>query len=125
CANWDEAARVPFWDALDVIGVSFYEPLADHPTRDPARLRAGAALALENLHALARRFGRPVLLAELGYPPTGDAAQRPWDESPPATDPELQRLCFEAAIAAMDPDDWLAGGVFWKWGCRTPSHGVT
>jgi len=121
CANWDEAARVPFWDAVDVIGVSFYAPLAEHPSRDPAKLREGATQALEGLHALARRYGRPVLIAELGYPPLASAATRPWDDSTATADPDLQRMCFESAIAAMDPDEWLAGAFFWKWGSTASS----
>jgi hypothetical protein len=115
-ANWDEAARVPFWDALDVIGVSFYAPLAEQPTRDGAVLRAGAARALAGLHTLARRFGRPVLLAELGYSSSANAAVRPWEDAAGAADPESQRACYEAALSALDPCDWLAGAYFWKWG---------
>src|SRR5262249_45554964 len=88
CANWDEAARVPFWDALDVVGVSFYAPLASGPGREPSRLRAGAAQALAGLHAVSRRWGRPVLLAELGYPRTANAAAPPPGESPPAPPPQ-------------------------------------
>ncbi|HXS83956.1 MAG TPA: hypothetical protein VN896_14655 [Methylomirabilota bacterium] len=122
CATWDEAPRVPFWDALDVIAVSFYAPLAEQRTDDPAVLRAGAAKTLGTLRAVARRFGRPVLIAELGYAASVNAAVRPWDD---VTRPggvesededEAQRACFEAAIAAMDPYDWLAGVFFWKWG---------
>jgi hypothetical protein len=115
-ANWDEVARVPFWDALDLIGVSFYAPLADKPTRDPATLRAGATHALNGLHALSRRFGRPVVISELGYTPSPDAPLRPWEATRGATDPELQRACYEAALAAIEPCDWLAGAYFWKWG---------
>jgi hypothetical protein len=115
-ANWDEAERIPFWDALDVIGVSFYTPLAEHPTRDPAVLRAGAVRALAGLERLARRTGRPVLLAEVGYPPSPDAALRPWDGGRGAEDPAMQRECLAAAVAAMEPCEWLAGAFFWKWG---------
>lgn len=115
-ANWDEAARVPFWDQLDVIGVSFYAPLAEAPTRDAGALRAGAARALAGLHALAKRFGRPVLLAELGYAPSATAAVRPWEELRGVSDPDMQRACYEGAIAGMEPCEWLAGASFWKWG---------
>jgi hypothetical protein len=121
-ANWDEAARVTFWDALDLIGVSFYAPLSDRPTHDAGRLRAGAEQALTALRDVARRTGRPVLIAELGYPPTVNAAQRPWDGAAAPADPELQRLCLEAAIAAMDPQEWLAGAYFWRWGSGPPGR---
>lgn len=115
-ANWDEVERIPFWDALDVVGVSFYTPLAATPTRDPAALRAGATRALAGLERIARRTGRPVLLAEVGYPPHPDAAVRPWDSGRGAEDLAMQRECLAAAVAAMDPCEWLAGAYFWKWG---------
>ncbi len=115
-ANWDEVDRIPFWDELDVVGVSFYTPLAASPTRDPAVLRAGAQRALAGLERIARRTGRPVLLAEVGYPPTADAAVRPWEGGRGGEDLAQQRACLEAAVEAMGPCEWLAGAFFWKWG---------
>ena len=100
-ATWDEAAAIPFWDVLDVIGVTFHPPLAPAPTRDPRALRRGADRALAGLSELARRFGKPVLIAELGYAPNDD---------------EIQAACYEATIAALDPCEWVAGAYFWKWG---------
>jgi hypothetical protein len=118
-AAWDEAGRVPFWDALDQVGVSFYPPLANAPNRDPGTLRAGAAKALVPLAALARRTGRPVLLAETGYPPSPAAPVRPWEEGRGPADPEAQLACYRALLAALDPCDWVAGVFWWKW----PSDG--
>lgn len=115
-ANWDEAAAVPFWDALDLIGVSFYAPLAATPTDDPRALRRGAERALVGLGDLARRHGRPVLLAELGYAPGPSAAVRPWEEPQGATDDAMQAACYTATLAALDPLEWVAGAFFWKWG---------
>ena len=115
-ANWDEAERVPFWDALDLIGVSFYAPLATAATRDAATLRSGATRSLTALAKLGQRFGRPVLIAELGYPPSPDAALRPWDASGRGQDLEAQRACLAATVAALEPFDGVAGAYFWKWG---------
>lgn len=115
-ANWDEAARVPFWDALDLISVSFYAPLAKSPTRDAATLRAGATQALGSLDAIGKRFGRPVLLAELGYAPNPDAAVRPWEEGGRGQDLEMQRACLAATVEALEPFEGVAGAFFWKWG---------
>src|SRR5262245_49246928 len=115
-ANWDEVALVPFWDALDVIGVSLYTPLAERPTSDPRALRKGADRALADLSRVSRRFGRPVMVSELGYPPSADAAVRPWEEPATAGDPEAQRACFEAMLAALDPCEWVAGVFVWTWG---------
>ncbi len=118
-ANWDEAAHVTFWDALDLIGVSFYAPLSEQPTREPRALRRGAERALTSLETLARRHGRPVLLAELGYAPSAFAPVRPWEEPRVADDAEAQRACWEAAVAALEPCEWVAGAFVWKWGSAT------
>jgi len=119
-ANWDEAVRVPFWDALDLAGVSFYSPLAAQPTRDAAVLRAGARRALAALEGVARRSGRPVLLAEAGYAPDPQAPVRPWQEGRTAPDLEAQRACYQALVSALDDADWVAGTLWWKW----PSSGA-
>ncbi len=121
-ANWDEAAAVPFWDALDLIGVSFYAPLATSPTRDPRVLRRGAEKALAGLGALSRRSGRPVLLAELGYASSSSAPVHPWEDPPGASDDETQRACYEATLAALEPCEWVAGAFFWKWGSSAKSE---
>ncbi|MFN8586978.1 MAG: hypothetical protein U0704_04175 [Candidatus Eisenbacteria bacterium] len=114
-ANWDEAVRVPFWDALDVIAVSFYAPLATAPTRDARTLAAGAKRALEPYRALGARFGKPVFFAELGYAATAGAPVRPWEETRESPDPATQRACYDAIVNAMDPAEWLAGALWWKW----------
>ena len=116
-ANWDhEAEQLRFWDACDVIGVSFYYPLATQAGAGPAEFSASARRALAGLHALAQRAGRPVLLTEAGYPAIASAPIRPWEESrlEPA-DPDAQRACYEALMNALDPEDWLAGVFVWKW----------
>lgn len=115
-ANWDEVERIPFWDALDLVSVSFYTPLAEAPTRDAATLRAGATRALAALEPVARRAGRPVLIAELGFAPSGGAAVRPWESGEGPEDLETQRACLAAVVSASEPFEWLAGVHFWKWG---------
>ena len=56
-ANWgDEVEQITFWDALDLVGVSFYEPLTDAKTASVATLRAGAKKALEGLRQVSYNF---------------------------------------------------------------------
>ncbi|NOT33334.1 MAG: hypothetical protein HOP12_04095 [Candidatus Eisenbacteria bacterium] len=115
-ANWgDEVRTLPFWDAVDVIGVSFYEPLVASPTRDPNTLREGARKALARLREVARASGRPVLLLEAGYPSLPNAAVKPWEEGPGPPDLETQRACYEALVDALDSETWVAGVYVWKW----------
>jgi hypothetical protein len=115
-ANWgDEVKKIQFWDALDVVAVSFYEPLAEAKASSVATLRAGAQKALAGLKAISDRTGKPVLLAEVGYAPMDEAALRPWEERQGGIDLETQRACYEALVGAMDGQSWIAGAFFWKW----------
>lgn len=115
-ANWgQELEAVPFWDALDLVSVSFYYPLADQPETAPAALRARAARALRTLEQVGARWGRPVLVAEVGYAAVPEATVRPWEERPGTVDAAAQLAGYEAFVAASDRADWLAGAFWWKW----------
>jgi hypothetical protein len=126
-ANWGrEVEGIAFWDALDLVSVSFYFPLAATPDAGPQAMAAGAAKALASLRAIAQRTGRPVLLGEVGYAPVATAPVRPWEESRagPAS-PETQRACYEAVVRALDPADWVAGAFWWKWFTSDETGGAT
>jgi hypothetical protein len=111
----DETRAVDFWDALDLIGVSFDDPLAGSPTTDPGALRAGATRSLAALRTVAGRWGRPVLLTRAGYPAVIDAPVRPWLDGSGGVDLDSQRACYQALVSALDPDTWVAGVCWWKW----------
>lgn len=118
-ANWDEAARVDFWDALDFVGVDEYAPIAKKSGANAAELCANWNLLAKDLEALARRTGKRVLLTELGYRATRDAALAPatWPEQDVGAqfDPAHQADCFRAALQALWGKPWLAGIYVWKW----------
>ena len=116
-ANALDYGRVPFWDALDAIGVQAYFPLVDESAGEPddATLEAGWARALAGLKQLHERTGKPVVFTELGYDSTAGAAVQPWvgrgrrDRDGPAETP-LQRRCYTVALRVMERErDWLRG----------------
>ena len=76
-ANWD-AYDLSWWDALDLIGVDAYMPLttSDHPT--DADLAAGWDGVRGQLQGLHDRWHKRLLLTEIGYPETTEAAAQPW-----------------------------------------------
>jgi hypothetical protein len=116
-ANWDSYERVPFWDALDVIGVQAYFPLVDHdglPTDE--ELDRGWSRVMDQLHAFSTRFGKKILLAELGYNDSADAAVRPWEYRRGGENAELiQQRCLRASLRAVEHDDTVVGAFLWKW----------
>jgi len=124
-ANWDGVERVPFWDALDAIGVQAYFPLLAPvgPGGIPAAqdMREAWAPHLARLKALSESTGKPVFFAELGYDRTEAANLRPWEGAPRRTDPTaaaaaLQLRCLQVAFEVLDEESaWLRGAFLWKW----------
>jgi hypothetical protein len=89
-ANWDRYAEVPFWDALDEVGVSAWWSRAD---------RAAGLTAAERFAASRQR---PLVVTEVGFAPLASAATRPWDHaSPSPLDLDLQAVLLEETLADL------------------------
>jgi len=118
-ANWDEAEKVPFWDALDYVGVDAYAPLATKAGAAEPELCLAWNVLAKRLAALSKRTGKRIILTELGYRSVRDAALAPasWPESDahPQVDLAHQASCFRAALSTLWGQPWLAGIYVWKW----------
>ncbi|HET9209118.1 MAG TPA: hypothetical protein VFR03_01905 [Thermoanaerobaculia bacterium] len=113
-ANWyGDLESVRFWDRLDFIGVDTYFPLAEKPGAGKAELEQGARLVAERLARAARRFGKPILLTEVGFAAKKEAWIAPHAEGS-AYSEEDQAAAYEALLAALDHHPWLAGTFLWK-----------
>ncbi len=122
-ANFDEVFDVPFWDALDWIGVSGYFPLVDDPSPDRESLVRAWEPVLRDLERLSTRWQRPVLFTEVGYRSANHAAWRQWELPRKAEpNPEAQRVAYEAFFETVWPRSWVAGAYPWKW-FSYPEHG--
>ena len=126
-ANWhDEFERVPFWDALDWIGIQAYFPLSKSPSASVDELIEGWQPHLVKMAEVARRTQKPVIITEMGYRATPDAAIEPWlwPERGLKASPEglvMQARCYEAYFKAVWNQPWLLGTYIWKW---HPSMGL-
>ncbi|HEY6065893.1 MAG TPA: hypothetical protein VIY96_07030 [Thermoanaerobaculia bacterium] len=114
--NWASGApRVRFWDALDAIGADFYDPLSADPRASDAALVAGARRAAEPLARLSAAMGKPVVLAEAGYPPAQAAWTAPHDEeSGRPLAPEDAARSVRAVFAGLGRETWWRGVYWWK-----------
>ena len=122
-ANFDEVFDVPFWDALDWIGVSGYFPLVPDASPDRATLVRAWQPVLARLEALSRRERKPVLFTEIGYRSVQGAAWRQWEIPRDAlADLDAQRNAYEAFFEAVWPQPWVMGAYPWKW-FSYPDHG--
>ncbi|HYK42239.1 MAG TPA: hypothetical protein VE007_07590 [Thermoanaerobaculia bacterium] len=115
-ANWvGGATRVTFWDALDAIGVDFYDPLASDAQASDAALEAGARAAARPLADLSRRLDKPVVFTEAGYPLAKAAWLAPHDENSgrPAASNDAARA-IAAVYRALEKEPWWRGVYWWK-----------
>ncbi|HCL27796.1 MAG TPA: hypothetical protein DIC52_05100 [Candidatus Latescibacteria bacterium] len=124
-ANWTSFEDVPFWDAVDFVGVQGYFPLSKEPTADVDDLIEGWQPWLERLEQVALRADRRVLFTEIGYRANKNAAVEPWlwprqtEGGGDAEGLRTQDACYEAFFRAVWSRPWIAGAYFWKW---FPNH---
>jgi hypothetical protein len=121
-SNWYmEAAEIPFWDALDFVGMQAYYPLTQSERPTLEELRKGWQEHMPAIEALAKRTGKPIVFTEMGYRSAADAAIEPWrwpERDPsrrPAPDMRTQELCYEAFFDTFWDRDWVGGVYIWKW----------
>lgn len=128
-ANWTAFDDVPFWDALDAIGVQGYFPLSQLADPSDADLMAGWEAVLPRLRRVYEHFGKPVVFTELGYNRSLAAAREPWaypmdDGAERARAEALQERCLRVGLQVIDRErDWLRGAFLWKWFVGEPGRG--
>ncbi len=115
--NWDAFAKVPFWEALDYVGVDAYFPLSEERTPSLERLKQGWQSHKEDIVEVYQKTKRPVLFTEYGYRSTDYAGKEPWDSSYEESNVNLdaQKNGLQALYEEFWGEDWFAGGFVWKW----------
>ena len=116
-ANWDEYKRVPFWDALDYIGVDAYFPVSESKTPTVEEARNGWALWKEELKNVSERENKQILFTEYGYRSVDFAGKEPWESDHTLTPMnfEGQSNTLQALYEEVWNEQWFAGGFLWKW----------
>lgn len=117
-ANWDHWHRTPFWEAVDLMGVTAYHELTTRDGYRPTAEELVVALRTirEGMDEGALSRGRPLVLTEVGYTTHSDAARHPWDYSVgEAVDLGAQADLYEAFWRAWVDADALHGVFFWSW----------
>ena len=120
--NSEEAEQVAFWPLLDAIGVSLYPPLGFDKDHD-GRIRE-MEMSADRVDALAKRFDKPVIVAEIGLRSAKGAAAKPWEsaeERKSAADPVLQAEVLADWLRVLDRPT-VQGVLIWRW-LSDPSAG--
>jgi hypothetical protein len=123
-AAFEEVFRVPFWDALDFIGVSAYYPLLLERSPGRAALAAAWKPVVDKLAGLSASQNRKIVFTELGYRSADFGAWKHWEitSSAPVNLP-LQADAYAAFFEAVWPREWMAGVYWWKWFSHTGHSG--
>jgi hypothetical protein len=115
-ANWDHAGEVPFWDALDEVGITGYFPVSKGDGLSAASLSRAWQSPLAEIQALAERIGKRVLITEIGYASRRGAGARPWDDSGAAeVDLRLQQRLYRGFCDAFAGSRSVSGFYAWNW----------
>ena len=131
-ANWhEEFEQIRFWDALDYIGIQAYFPLTKRSTPTVEELVLGWAPHVQAIERIQKSYGKPVLITELGYHSSVDAAIEPWtwrveaDDASPQDRLQTQANCYEAFFRSFWDKPWFSGVYIWKWYPQHASCGGT
>jgi hypothetical protein len=115
-AHWDqEAFALPFWDALDVIGVSAYFPLQapdDAPVDDLVAAWAPHQAKLATLAAAHPE--KPLVFLELGFRAVRGSHRAPWSLDAGVVDDAAQARAYEATARVFADKPWWRGALLWK-----------
>lgn len=115
-ANWDSFRRVPFWDAVDFIGIQAYFPVAQQADPPASVLRKGWNRVLQDLETFSKKHSKSIVFTELGYNRSTWAGVRPWSYEQGGLNAEAVKLrCMRVALEAIKPARFIESVFLWKW----------
>lgn len=124
-ANWNQEVNdVPFWDALDFIGIQAYYPIAKNENPELAELETGWKKHFKKLESIHLKHNKPIVFTELGYKSTSDAGIKPWEWNTLSNrfykkiSKRTQALCYQAFFNTVWQQPWLEGVHLWEWQSR-------
>lgn len=114
--NWDKYEQVPFWDALDYIGINAYFPFKGDNLNSIEDIKSQWTQLSQPMQAMSKALDRQILFTEMGYRSVTDPLSQPWDyRKVQAYDPAMQAMALTALLDYFMPQPWWKGGFIWKW----------
>ena len=112
-------ASIQWWKYLDVPGISPYVSLSTdaNPSYDQV-MTAWRRVVLPQLRKIQRAVGRPLFVAETGYPSTDYAAEHPELGAAGPANEALQATLYSALLDALAADPGFDGLNLWRWSAK-------
>jgi hypothetical protein len=109
-----EWQKIKWWDAVDVIGITAYWPVASGENPTDGEIRASWQRVYHELEPFARRWNKHVVFGELGYTTHPRTAAEPWSHGRGDAH-ELQARLYRIAIEECRKRPFVKGVFVWKW----------
>ena len=118
--NHDDIHDIEWFDAVDMIGVSAYYPVATEHDTSLERMMEEWKPVRKELEEISQRWNRPILFAEIGVCSAKACSVTPWASARAAApyDGEEQARFYEAAFRSFFEEPWFAGFFWWDWKAR-------
>jgi hypothetical protein len=118
-ANWDEVETVPFWDALDAIGINAFWPLTEKPGDGYEIMIQRSADIAKVLEGYYSEWMRPIVFTEFGVKSATDSALAPWEWPEHCNslsyNEDYQAEAYAAVFEVMTAKPWFLGDFIWKY----------
>ena len=118
-SNWDHYQYIPFWDALDYVGISCYFPLDPAKTPNKRRLMNMWKPHVNTLREFTEKTKKKILFTEFGYLSVDGCAGKTWELEEKvrelAVNEEAQAIAIDALFSSFWNENFWQGGFLWKW----------
>ncbi len=118
-SNWDAYDKVPFWDALDLVGLSAYFPLSNRETPEINDLLKTWQPIDNKLEQFSKKHGKKILFTEYGYLSVDGCAGKTWELEENIRNRNKNQTAQAIALDALYQTFWnksyWQGGFMWKW----------
>jgi len=118
----EDYARVPFWSALDFVGIDAYFRATKSNRAGLGQITVGMMDLAERLGRFSAQVGKPIVFTEVGFNNLDGCNVRPWfwSGNRAATDNLEQAACYHAALDVFPRCEWFAGMFWWSWSPSGP-----
>lgn len=127
--KWD-FKDLTWWSEVDLIGVNPYWELAISINPTLTQLKSSWQYLASTMERIAKKWNKPLIFPEIGYPSTSYAAAKPYDYKSlylPSVYVDLaqQANCVKATYETLINEPWFKGLVWWYWETNPDKGGVS
>lgn len=116
-ANWDHYRHIVWLDDLDLLGINAYHKMSEGGGRPSVEdMKARWAPILAEMKAWHERWGKPIVVTEVGYASQSGATDHPWDYTASETvDLQIQADAYRALFGSWNGKAWVSAIFIYDW----------